>query len=232
VTNINKDLTGNDKNNGKKPTWQCRNAIILFVAITAVGLAGDLASKHYAFKSILGDKDLPAKIEHIQNSTEKELSGAELLRYVEKKRLAPGVQITLSLNSGIVFSWPMPPAIVHIATGATLLLVIGMFITSDGRARSIHIALALILAGALGNWYDRAFSSVTLPGVEPIRHHVRDFIDCSELYYNYVFNVADALLVVGVAIMILHWIIAGRKQSADKTGKIANKKRRPSRASR
>jgi len=232
VTTSNQELTGNDKSDGEKPAWRCRNTIILFILITAAGLAGDLLSKHYAFKSVLDDDALPKKIEDLQNKYEGDLSGMQLLGLMEKKRLAPGVQITLSLNPGIVFSLSMPKAIVHIATAITLLLVIMLFVTSSDKAWSIHIALALIMAGALGNWYDRAFSSVTLPGADPIRHHVRDFIDCSELYYNYIFNVADVLLVVGVAKMILHRIITGRKQASVKTSDTPRKKRRPSRASR
>ena len=72
----------------------------------------------------------------------------------------------------------------------------------------MHAALAFILAGALGNLYDRLFGAVSIPGFEPIRYQVRDFIDCSELYYRWVFNVADMLLVIGVAMLIGQRLVA------------------------
>ena len=84
---------------------------------------------------------------------------------------------------------------------------------SPARARSMHVALALILAGAVGNLYDRLFGVVSIPGFEPIKYQVRDFVDCSGLHYPWIFNAADAYLVAGVAVIILHMIAAPRRQS-------------------
>ncbi|MDY6911123.1 MAG: signal peptidase II [Chloroflexota bacterium] len=110
----------------------------------------------------------------------------------------------------MVFGLPMPRRIVGITTLLAVVLVFYFFATSDRSARTVHVALALILAGAVGNLYDRLFGSVTLPGVAPIRYQVRDFIDCSGLYYPWVFNVADALLVVGVAMLAVYWWLTAR----------------------
>jgi lipoprotein signal peptidase len=67
----------------------------------------------------------------------------------------------------------------------------------------------MILAGALGNLYDRLFSVVQVPapGAEPILRHVRDFIDLSQIGYKWVFNIADALLVIGVGILMILWVL-------------------------
>ena len=46
--------------------------------------------------------------------------------------------------------------------------------------------------------------------MDPILRNVRDFIDCSDLGYPWVFNVADVLLVIGVAILGLHWFFVDR----------------------
>jgi signal peptidase II len=82
----------------------------------------------------------------------------------------------------------------------------------------MHVSLALILGGAAGNLYDRLFSAVRLPGLEPIRGHVRDFIDCRDLAYPYIFNVADALLVAGAAMILLHWLWSSCREGAANTG--------------
>ena len=73
--------------------------------------------------------------------------------------------------------------------------------------------MALILAGALGNLYDRLLSRVALPGFPPIEREVRDFIDCSRIplpfgfRYKWIFNVADVWLVLGVIVLMLYWLI-------------------------
>jgi lipoprotein signal peptidase len=88
------------------------------------------------------------------------------------------------------------------------------FATSHRKAWSVHLSTALILAGALGNLYDRLASRIALPGMEPILYNVRDFLDCSSIplpfgfRYVWVFNIADVWLVVGVGMMMLHWLVA------------------------
>jgi signal peptidase II len=123
------------------------------------------------------------------------------------------VKLTLSVNPGGVFGSAMPRLVLVTASLLTTALVGYFFAVSDPSARLVHVGLALILGGAIGNLYDRLFSVVSVEGFEPIRHHVRDFIDCSALYWPWVFNLADAWLVVGVALMILHWVLAARRQA-------------------
>jgi signal peptidase II len=128
--------------------------------------------------------------------------------------VAPGVNFTLSTNPGVVFGFDwLPRWLVNAVTIAMVFVVVIFFATSPRGCTWLHVALALILGGAIGNLYDRLFSSVALPGLAPIRYHVRDFIDCSELHYNYIFNVADAWLVIGVAMILLHWVWTGRKNT-------------------
>jgi signal peptidase II len=112
--------------------------------------------------------------------------------------------------------------LVAAATIATILLVMYFFLTSPAKAWAVHLALAMILGGALGNLYDRLWGSVTVPGYEPIRYQVRDFIDCSSLHYPWVFNVADAWLVLGVAILLFAWWRMGRTADHSPSGAAKN----------
>ena len=66
------------------------------------------------------------------------------------------------------------------------------------------LGLALILGGALGNLWDR----VTLG-------HVVDFLDFSGLYFPWVFNVADASINIGIALLLFD---AWRTGRAEKKG--------------
>ncbi|MDX8360020.1 MULTISPECIES: signal peptidase II [Bacillaceae] len=67
----------------------------------------------------------------------------------------------------------------------------------------IRVALALMLGGAVGNFIDRLF-----------RKEVVDFINFTNIFsYDYpIFNIADAALVVGVILVIIHTLLDGREK--------------------
>jgi lipoprotein signal peptidase len=187
-----------------------------FVLLAAGGLAADLLTKHYVFASFLDAPDVTARVEEIRTAFQAEIGrppeAREVLHHFQRD-VVPGVRFTLSLNPGVVFGLPMPRWAVAIATVLTMGLVTVFFATAGARERLVHVAMAFVLAGAVGNLYDRLASVVALPDLEPIRYHVRDFIDCSQLHYPWVFNVADVLLVVGVALLMLHWIVTARREA-------------------
>ena len=199
------------------------SAVIVFVTTAALALTADLVTKHWAFHSLLAEQEsLSAQVQAVQVKYEQAdrlpPSTRRILQELHLSRpVMPGVKLTLSTNPGVVFGLPMPRALVLAATVIVLGVVGWFFATSDATQRCLHAALGLILAGALGNQYDRLFSVVRLPGVDPIRYEVRDFIDCSGLYYPWVFNVADALLVVGVAAIILHSLVCRPSASPQST---------------
>lgn len=185
-------------------------SVAAFVALACVALAGDLASKHYVFNSLLNDSSLQGRLQPPAGQA----LGATAARAVlgtYQRQICPGVSFTLSVNPGVVFGLPMPRLLVAAATVLTVTLVCYFFATSTDRL--VLPALALILGGAMGNLYDRLFSVVAMEGFEPIRYHVRDFIDCSGLHYPWVFNLADAWLVIGVALLALHWWLVGRHEA-------------------
>src|SRR5690606_16310794 len=74
-------------------------------------------------------------------------------------------------------------------------LVVAVILTIWARRadrRLLAVALGLVIGGAIGNAIDRArFGAVA------------DFIDVSQLYFPWVFNVADSGITVGVALLLL-----------------------------
>jgi signal peptidase II len=118
--------------------------------------------------------------------------------------LIPGIlRLSLSTNPGIVFGIHAPRELVMAATAAAMVVVMYLFAGSSRRSWPLHMALGMVLAGAVGNAYDRLFSFVHLPGrAEGAVGQVRDFIDVYAVNYP-VFNVADILLVVGVGIILI-----------------------------
>jgi signal peptidase II len=100
------------------------------------------------------------------------------LRYVENRDIA------FNLLAAV------PPAVrapLLVAFGAAALVALAVLLIRSRAATSERLALALLLAGAAGNYLDRV-----------ARGYVVDFI---HVPHWPVFNVADALVVAGVALL-------------------------------
>jgi signal peptidase II len=87
-------------------------------------------------------------------------------------------------------------AVFLVAAGAAAVAIVYYFRQLGEDQRFLQVALALVLAGDLGNFIDRA-----------LRHYVIDFVDW--YWWNRpdlrwpTFNIADSMLVVGVALLLL-----------------------------
>jgi len=77
----------------------------------------------------------------------------------EVRTMIPGMlEFRRSLNDGAVFgSFSGRVGVFIIASVFALLFVMYLFMHSHAKQRVLHVCLAMILAGALGNLYDRAF---------------------------------------------------------------------------
>jgi signal peptidase II len=201
--------------------------------VLAIGLVIDLWSKAWAFHT---------------------------LRQGGHRVLIPHVlELHITMNPGALFGIGAGHTEVFLfASVLALVLVLWMFAHSAPRAWIVHIALGAILAGALGNMYDRAFVQLVRAPVPtdagivlqhviiedagdpafvllreyppdersaarpvaredieqlgPARGYVRDFIKIPTRWFGdrqlwpWVFNVADMLLVGGVAVLAIRML--------------------------
>lgn len=232
--NLSQRLRLPDHSAARKPL-----AVVLFLLVAAAGLAADLYSKHAVFNALLGEPALAERVQEIHQAFGRKLDGSQVLHVLHLQQEvwpAGKMKFTLSTNPGVVFGLAVPRPLVAIATVLTVGVVLLFFATSDRKAWSVHLALAMILGGALGNLYDRLVHCVQIPNAPPICYQVRDFIDFSDLHiqafsrdwnYPWIFNVADVLLVVGVAILLVHMVRGGpkpaRKQEQADTSGLADK---------
>ncbi len=201
--------------------------------VAALGVAADLYTKYWAF---------------------------ETLRYGESRVLVPNLcSLQISLNPGALFGLGAGFAPIFVgASVLALLFVLYLFMNTPATRWSMHIALGLVLAGAVGNLYDRATHSAfvahvpdrgrdigllegqteahvlladyphggnlrrwPLPlgpgsGLQPV---VRDFVKIearigSFTLWPWIFNIADALLVVGVALLLVNFWREHRHEQA------------------
>jgi signal peptidase II len=129
----------------------------------------------------------------------------------ESVTIIPGLMdFTHTLNSGAAFgvldgaTFPFKTAVIAIVATAALVGV-GLYAYSLGHHQLLaRVGLALIIGGAAGNLIDRIVSG-----------SVVDFVDVYwHTHHFWVFNVADAAINFGVAIMILDMLGAGTHASS------------------
>ena len=174
-----------------------------FLLVVAILLAADLGLKHWAFHHVA---DRPV----VLTAQVTEDHRGFWLRYAHEPIVVwPKVlHLQLTTNTGAVFGLGKGNRGLFIAVSALATAVIGwMFWRSPARAWGLHLALAMILAGALGNLYDRVLYSAVrdmlhmLPGVHlPLGlawpGGVRDV-------WPWIFNLADVQLLAGVALVLI-----------------------------
>jgi signal peptidase II len=165
-----------------------RTRYILFGTIASLGLAADLTTKAWFFSSA-------------------DLYGGRVAW------LWPGhAGIQLSWNRGALFGFGQGGTwlFATLSVLAAVAILVWLFVFRAARDRWTTVALACIMAGILGNLYDRLGLPDTLwPGrvvdVGQPSHAVRDWIlvQWNDRWIWPNFNIADSLLVVGAAALVL-----------------------------
>lgn len=186
------------------PAWRSRGAWVWLVSITLLMLIGDLGSKWWAFENVA---DAPVPLSRASAMEAERLN--DLLPQHEPVTVIPNVlEFTLVLNEGAVFGMAAGQRWFFVGfTGIAIIFCIWMFASwTRPKDRVAHAAIALVLAGGLGNLYDRLmFACVRdflhfLPGVElPFGF---SWPGGEREVWPYVSNVADAQLIVGIALLM------------------------------
>lgn len=118
--------------------------------------------------------------------------------------LDPVFNLSMVWNQGVSFglfqagNWWQRGLLIAVSLGVSGFLAVWM-LSAERRLQAA--AFGLIIGGALGNVIDRfAFGAVV------------DFLDFSGLYFPFVFNIADAAISIGVAVLILDLLIHGERK--------------------
>ncbi|MEO6434859.1 MAG: signal peptidase II [Tepidisphaeraceae bacterium] len=180
-------------------------ALLLFLGTAAVGVVADLWSKS-------------AAVEHLKD--------APPVRFIPHL-----VHFTYTENHGAVFGLGKGqiPLFLTVSIAAIAFLVF-LFVTSE-RSRIYQFILGMLLAGVIGNMYDRlTFSYVRdmihgLPGwywpdwfVRLLPRGWQPLPGQSLEVFPWVFNIADSLLCVGVTLMLAYSFVAERQRKRSLDG--------------
>jgi signal peptidase II len=133
------------------------------------------------------------------------------LQMGESQPFLPGLlQFTLTKNSGVAFGVgrglpSFVPALISIAVvGVLVAIMIRRESRNDHLSRLEQVAFGMIIGGALGNIGDRLLHGM-----------VTDFLEFTFIQFP-VFNVADALIDVGIGLLIIASIFAPNAASGGK----------------
>ncbi|MEY3142707.1 MAG: hypothetical protein RLY21_1200 [Planctomycetota bacterium] len=187
------------------PSWRSPSAWLTLVGVFTVGLVFDLWTKYWAFREIAG---YPVELER-----ERILSDPSF--YVPHHGRVTALpwdllDFRLVLNHGAVFGIGQQRRELFIVfTVFATIAALALFARGTRvRMRAAHVAIGLILAGGIGNLYDRFFYGA-----------VRDFLhmlpgwslpngwkwpgNSTSDVFPWVFNVADVMLLAGMALYIV-----------------------------
>ena len=206
------------KNSNFRPAWRSAGAWCLLLVVVMCGLGLDLSTKAWSFNSVT---DHPV---HIDRAAIIENASYQPIPPHDSVVLIPGhiLNLHLVLNSGAVFGIGA-----HRRTFFIIFTVIAVCIClwifarwMSDRSTMAHIGIGLVLAGALGNLYDRlAFGRVRdFLHMLPDRHLPFGWSwpgGNSELF-PWVFNIADVMLLVGMGLLLIHIHLTDRAQQRAK----------------
>ncbi|MEM7229443.1 MAG: signal peptidase II [Planctomycetota bacterium] len=201
--------------------WRSPRAWLMLLAVLALGLTIDLWSKTWAFENVA---DEPVILERDQL-----LNNVQYTPIPYEHAIGPGVRVIpgllefkLVLNPGAVFGIG-PDKRYFFIVFTFIALAGGLFVfgrMTAVRHHKAHAAIGLILAGGLGNLYDRLFVG-----------RVRDFLHMlpdrhlpfgwnwpggNQEIFPWIFNIADVMLLAGVGVLMLHINAVERAHAAAK----------------
>ena len=180
--------------------YQDPRSRIIFLIITSVLLSADLLVKHLAFANVA---DSAVVLTHVNARPKETIPPHEPISVVPYI-----LSLKLTTNPGAVFGLGKGGKWLFVTVSiVAVAVIIHVYWHSPAKRLVFHVALAMVLAGALGNLYDRIrfsavrdmfwlFPSLKLPfGLT--------WFGGADGLYPWIFNLADAALVIGVGLLVV-----------------------------
>ncbi|MFZ2873882.1 MAG: signal peptidase II [Phycisphaerales bacterium] len=183
---------------------RCARAWGVLLTVAVVGLVTDLATKSIAFATVAQSPVLVKREDVLAVA-----SPSLLIETHEPVVVIPRVlEFTLVLNPGAVFGVGAGQRVVFIiftcfAMGFAMYMFARWTVARDW---SSHAALGMLISGGLGNLYDRLRFACVRDFIHPLPDAVLpfgwEFPWGGRVIWPYVSNVADLLLIIGVAMLV------------------------------
>jgi signal peptidase II len=189
-------------------TWRSQRAWVVLILVTVIGLGMDLTSKSIAFRYVAGTPVVINREEVIRTG----FASDQIPPHKPVVVVPHVLEFTLVANQGAVFGMaPGKRWVFILFTVAALAFGILLFGTwTRPREWLAHVALGLLLAGGLGNLYDRWLFACVRDFIHPLPHVKLPFgwhypwggASATEVW-PYVSNVADLFLIIGIGVLVV-----------------------------
>lgn len=189
--------------------WRSTRAWAVLLGVMLLGIASDLATKHWAFERVAG---VPVRIDR-ERVLELQAAGRNINDDIPPHEPVVAVprllHFSLVQNPGAVFGIGAGKRWVFVGfTGAALAFGLWMFGRWTGpRDWGAHVAIGLLLAGGLGNLYDRVRFACVRDFIHPLPNVLLPFGWSwpwgGREVWPYVSNVADLYLLIGIGVLVV-----------------------------
>ena len=180
--------------------FRSSTALVLFFGVCALGLAVDLFSKVYAFEHLV-----------IEQTT---LPNGQILVDSRDLKFIPGLlHFHATTNQGAVFGIGQGKRWLFVVVSIGAIAFLTYLFALSGRQWFYQLLLGMLLAGVLGNMYDRIVYGYVrdmlyaLPGwhwSDLLGKPVNPTSWRNNEIFPWIFNIADSLLCVGVFLMLCY----------------------------
>jgi signal peptidase II len=183
--------------------WKNPAAVLRFLAIGILGAGADLLVKHWA---------------DIKLRQPDEFGGMPSVMVI------PGwLQLEFTGNHGAALGFFQGYRWLFLIVSVAAVIFLGyLFTVSKPAQRGYQIVLGMLLAGVMGNMYDRVALGYVrdmihvFPGrqfPQSVAAHLPAFWTTPE-WFPWIFNIADSFLCVGVGLMLIHSLFDGKHAAA------------------
>jgi signal peptidase II len=182
-----------------KSPFRSALALLLFFGVTVVGVGLDQWTKALAFErlplsiTVIPDESLPNGRVDVQSS---------------EYQFIPGwVHFHATANQGAVFGLGRGQRWLFVVVSVVAIVVLTSLFARSDRRRFYQLLLGLLLAGVLGNMYDRirfGYVRDMIYALPDWKNPLRGIFPNWQTVFPWIFNVADSLLCVGVFLMIIY----------------------------
>jgi len=157
--------------------------------VTVLGVAADLLSKSWA-------------VERLGNPEKGNLQHIDIIEGY--------VRFITVFNPGAVGGAAAGKTTLLVgASVVAIIMLLWFFAVSRSNQFGCHIGLGMLLAGAMGNLYDRVFNDGKVVDFIEVNLHFRPFNPWPT------FNIADVLLTVGVGVLMIFMLRQGKHEQAN-----------------
>jgi signal peptidase II len=188
--------------------WRSPRSWAILLLVTIVGISADLFTKDWAFHSIADSPILLEREQLLSNPNWTPIPMHDGVVAIPGRILS----FRLVLNDGAVFGIGSQQRVFFIIFTFIALAIAGWIFgrQSTKKDTMAHIAIGLILAGGLGNLYDRIFIGRVRDFMHlfPDRHlpFELSWPGSNTEVFPWIFNTGDALLLTGMGLlMIFFW---------------------------